>query len=73
MGNKFVFVIPIYNCQDDIHKTLYSLMSQSYDNWRAILINDISTDRTLDRIGETINNSLFYDKFTVIDNEEKQI
>jgi len=44
VNNKFVFVIPYYNTKDDIAKTLYSTMAQSYNEWRAIVINDMSVD-----------------------------
>ena len=71
MNNKFVFITPAYNCEDSIHKTIYSMMSQSYDNWRAIIINDISTDSTLERIKHVCNNSIYADRFTIIDNKEK--
>ena len=71
MNNKFVFVTPVYNCEKTIHKTLYSMMAQSYDSWHAIIINDISSDSTLDKINKTINSSIYKDRFTVIDNLEK--
>ena len=43
---EFVFLIPAYNCEKEIKKTLMSVFSQSYDNWRIILIDDVSTDNT---------------------------
>ena len=37
---KFVFLVPAYNCKDTINRTLFSMFAQSYDNWRAIIIDD---------------------------------
>lgn len=73
MKNKFVFVIPYFNCVEDIEKTIYSMVSQSYDDWRAILINDVSTDGS-ESIVKDVCNSLplrFRDRFVLIDNAEK--
>ena len=69
--NKFVFVTPAFNCQEDIIQTIHSMMAQSYKNWRAIIINDISTDATLEAINKTTSGTIYADRFTVIDNTEK--
>lgn len=69
--NKFVFVTPAFNCQDDIAQTIHSMMSQSYKNWRAIIINDISTDKTLDTINGVVKGTIYAERFTVVDNVEK--
>jgi glycosyltransferase involved in cell wall biosynthesis len=50
MSTKFVFLTPAFNCEDEIRKTLFSMMSQSYSNWRAVFVDDVSTDNT----GKTI-------------------
>lgn len=73
MKNNFVFVIPYFNCKEDIEKTLFSMMSQSYDNWRAVLINDLSTDGTDALVRETCNSlpKKLREKFTLVDNTEK--
>lgn len=69
--NKFVFVTPAFNCQNDIEQTLHSMMAQSYKNWRAIIINDISTDKTLETINKVVKGTVYSDRFTIIDNKEK--
>ena len=53
MKNRFVFVVPYYNAEEDIAKTLHSIIAQSYDEWRAIVVDDMST-------GERINHVSFY-------------
>jgi len=73
VNNKFVFVIPYFNCQEDITRTIYSMVSQSYDDWRAVLINDLSTDGTRDVVHKACNSlpNHLRNKFTLVDNEEK--
>ncbi len=39
-------IVPCYNSQDFISKTLESVLKQSYTNWECILINDGSKDDT---------------------------
>ena len=73
MNNKFVFVIPYFNCSEDIEKTIFSMVSQSYDNWRAVLINDLSTDGSEITVKEVCQNlpKKFREKFSLVDNKEK--
>lgn len=73
MNNKFTFVIPYFNCHEDIEKTIYSMLSQSYSDWEAILINDMSTDSTPSLVRETVESlpKRHRDKFRLVDNEEK--
>lgn len=40
--NKFVFIIPMRNAHTTIGQTLRSLAVQTYDHWRAIIIDDAS-------------------------------
>ena len=43
-------IIPCYNAQKYIDACINSLIEQTYQNWEAILINDGSTDNTLELI-----------------------
>ncbi len=45
-------VTPSYNCSDFISKTIDSVINQSYSNWEMIIVDDKSTDNTV----EIINN-----------------
>lgn len=69
--NRFVFVVPYYNEINDIEKTLFSMLSQSYGNWRAILINDLSTDGSDRVVRNTVNSLSTKGKFTLVDTHEK--
>lgn len=70
-NNKFVFVTPVFNTEQEISQTLYSMMAQSYSDWRAIIINDMSTDNTLKVVQDITQNSSFHKNFKIIDNHEK--
>lgn len=44
--NKVDIILPVYNSESFIHKTIHSILNQSYNNWRLLIINDCSTDGT---------------------------
>ena len=39
-------VIPAYNAEQFLDETLESVLSQTYENWECIIVNDGSTDNT---------------------------
>lgn len=45
---KFSIIIPVYNAEKYIDSCLSSIIKQSYKNYEIIVIDDGSTDRTLD-------------------------
>ncbi|TAH60604.1 MAG: glycosyltransferase [Gottschalkiaceae bacterium] len=49
---KISVVIPCYNCEEYISKTIRSLLEQTISPLEIILINDASTDKTLDILRE---------------------
>jgi len=70
---KFCFIISSYNNSLNIEKNLYSIIDQTYKNWRVIYINDNSTDNT-ENLYENIiqkNVNISY-KFTYIKNKTQQ-
>ena len=70
--NRFVFLITCFNEEKGIVKTLKSIYAQSYDNWRVIIRNDVSTDDTANIIEEfKINHKIISDKITLINNKRK--
>jgi len=46
MNNRFVFVMPAFNAEETIGRTLVSVWSQTYPDWKIIIKDDMSTDRT---------------------------
>ena len=41
-------ITPIYNAEDFLEETLQSILDQTYSDWESILINDNSTDKSLE-------------------------
>lgn len=48
MNNKISIIIPLYNSEKFLRKNLDSIFSQTYKNYELILINDGSTDGSLE-------------------------
>ncbi|GGI71137.1 hypothetical protein GCM10007978_06330 [Shewanella hanedai] len=56
MTPKVSVVMPVYNVQHFVKSAIESVLSQSFTNFELILINDCSTDQSLE-ICQTINDS----------------
>ncbi|WP_157547625.1 glycosyltransferase family 2 protein [Hymenobacter sp. DG25A] len=52
MKNLVSILLPVYNVEDFIHKTIYSLLNQTYQDLEIIVVDDRSTDRTVEKIRE---------------------
>ena len=53
---KISVVLPVYNGSKTIEKAVKSVLSQTYENLELIIVNDCSTDNTLDIISGLANN-----------------
>ena len=53
--NKFSIIIPCYNAEPYLERCLNSVISQSYKNFEIIIINDGSTDKSLEIIEKYLN------------------
>lgn len=62
----FSIIIPVYNSEKYIINTLKSIINQTYKSYEVILINDGSTDKSLQIIESFIENK---ENFTVINQE----
>lgn len=41
-------IIPLYNCEDYLSQTLDSVLTQTFQSWEALLIDDCSADRSFE-------------------------
>jgi glycosyltransferase involved in cell wall biosynthesis len=57
-----------YNCENYIEKSLLTIMSQRFKDFKCYITDDMSTDNTVDIIKKTI---LGDDRFILIENKEK--
>jgi len=48
MNSKVSVIIPVYNRQDVVRECVQSILAQSYENFEIILIDDGSSDRTVE-------------------------
>lgn len=52
MNNRFVFIMPAYNAQETISRSILSVWIQTHSNWKIIVMDDMSTDNTVQTILE---------------------
>lgn len=48
--DKISIVIPLYNKENSIIRTVNSILNQSYHNYEIVIINDGSTDNSLEKV-----------------------
>lgn len=53
-------ISPTYNCGHFISETINSVLSQSYENWEMIIIDDNSSDNTPDIVKQYTDNRIRY-------------
>ncbi|SFD17650.1 glycosyltransferase family 2 protein [Algibacter pectinivorans] len=54
----FSVVIPLYNKEDYIENTLNSVLNQNYKNFEIVIINDGSTDRSIDVVKRFLDSRI---------------
>lgn len=64
---KISIVIPVYNVENYIKECLESVFSQTYKNLEVIVVNDCSTDNTLEMVNQ------FKDSRLVVHNHENNM
>lgn len=42
-NNNFVFIAPMFNASNTLSQLLHSICGQSYENWKVVLIDDVSS------------------------------
>ena len=50
MDKKFSIIIPNYNKEDYVEETLNSIFNQTYKNFEVIVIDDASSDNSIEKI-----------------------
>lgn len=69
MTNRFVFITPFYNVEKWINLCINSVYKQSYNNYVHYLIDDMSTDKSSDKIENFIKGK---NNFHLIKNKQKK-
>lgn len=65
----FKIIVPFYNVEEWIGKCVKSIQLQSCKNFKCILVDDISTDNSVEVINKLIKDD---NRFTLIKNTEKK-
>jgi glycosyltransferase involved in cell wall biosynthesis len=75
-NNHFVFIAPMYNASSTLQALLHSLFGQSYQNWKIVLIDDVSLPEEAMRCNSIIEKFKSFldkkDKIIVKWNSQKQ-
>lgn len=50
MTNEIVIIVPFYNAGDFIEDCVSSIITQKYDNFKVVFIDDASTDDSWDKL-----------------------
>lgn len=69
---QFVVIIPSYNNEQWYFLNLASVLSQKYPHFRIIYINDASSDKTLEKVQQFIDEFDTAQKITLINNSERK-
>lgn len=65
--NKVSIIIPVYNAEKFIGKTIESVLNQTYKNWEMLIFNDKSKDNSLKIIKKYSEKD---EKIKVVDSKE---
>jgi len=57
--NLVSIIIPVYNSEMYISTLLISIENQTFKKWKAIIINDASSDSTVEKIRPFLKNKKF--------------
>ena len=63
-----IILTTTYNCENYVEKSLLSIMSQRFKDFKCYITDDLSTDNTVDVIRNTISGD---DRFILIENKQK--
>ncbi len=63
-----IIVTTLYNAEDYVERCIGSLMGQKYRDFKCYITDDISTDKSVEKVKNMINGD---DRFILIQNKEK--
>ena len=63
----YIVIIRTYNAENYIKLAIDSVKKQTFDNWKCIVVNDLSTDKTEEIIKQNIKDD---SRFTLLTNTE---
>lgn len=69
---KFSVILPAYNVEQDLRRSLESVEKQTYRNFEAIIIDDCATDRTGEIADDFVLSRMEEGKFRVIHKEKNE-
>ena len=64
---KVSIIVPMYNAEKFIGKTIESVLSQTYENWEMLIMNDVSTDNSIAVVNEYVKKD---DRIKVVNTEK---
>jgi len=64
---KVSIIVPMYNAEKFIGKAIETVLSQTYENWEMLIMNDVSTDNSLAVVNEFAKND---DRIKVVNTEK---
>jgi len=65
---SLIILTTAYNCEKYIEKCLSTIMTQKHNDFRCFIMDDLSTDNTVNKIKSIIQND---DRFLLIENTKK--
>ncbi len=66
----FKIIIPMYNVEKWIQTTIRSVLSQTHTDYEVMIVDDISTDNSCDKVRQLIEND---DRFQLVVNNTKKL
>ena len=63
-----IILTTTYNCENFVERSLLTIMSQRFKDFKCYITDDMSTDNTVEIIKKTISGD---DRFILIENKEK--
>ena len=67
-NQRIVVLTTLYNCEEWIDKCIQSIKDQNYDNYKCFILNDISTDSSVEKAKEAIGED---SRFVIVENTKK--